>query len=332
MKNPINLKFLPVLLFAYGVSIMHSFAADTPPAHIVFAASPKYPSSETSDNGESESTADTETRSRWLIDAQYTSIADFRMQSGGHAAVPVMINGNLTSTGQSSERSFIKMVLQNRLNNVYDYGLGNHDYDFNADRCSSCAAGSVDDLKERYWAKVQNMDLAAKASGLTKTWYGSLAYSRDFGDVHLIQLHNQPTYSVNFSTQSFFNTTAYEITPSLDWLERDLRQARSQGKIILLNLHQAFHWPTRETEIIRFKKLIDDYGVTAVFSSDANKQHGMYPPNYIYGDVPLFTSGSAARKTWLYAKISDDRKQLTVNVIADNDWRNPVARHTIAVR
>ncbi|SDB60001.1 hypothetical protein SAMN03159382_04718 [Pseudomonas sp. NFACC23-1] len=332
MKNPIHLRLLSALLFCCCVAVTHSFAADTPPDHIVFAASPKYPSSERSENGEAEPASDTESRSRWLIEAQYASIAAFRGQSGGPAAVPVMINGNLTQSGHSSERSYIKTVLQNKLNNLYDYGLGNHDYDFNVESCASCSAGSVDDLKARYWGKVPNMDLSARASGLTKTWYGSLAYSKDFGDVHLVQLHNQPAYSANFSTHAIFNTTAYEITSSLDWLERDLQKARSQGKIILLNLHQAFHWPVRETEIHRFKKLIDDYGVTAVFSYSADKKHGHYPSNYIYGDVPLFMSGSAARKTWLYVKIADDRKQLTVNVIADNDWRNPVASHTIDVR
>ena len=244
-----------------------------------------------------------------------------------------MINGNLTAFGRDDQRAYIKAVLQNKLGNVYDYGLGNHDYDFNVASCSSCAAGSVDDLKDRYWGKVRNMDLAARSSGFTKTWYGSLAYSKDFGDVHLIQLHNEPTYTAEFSTQSFINTTAYEITPSLDWLERDLQQARAQGKIILLNLHQPFNWPVKESEIMRFKKLLEDYGVTAVFSANAHKQTGMYPSNnYIYGEIPLFMSGSATQQSWLYASVSTDRKQLTVNVIAGNDWRNPVATHTIPVK
>ncbi|AKJ99746.1 phosphoesterase [Pseudomonas chlororaphis] len=332
MKKLTDLKLLSALLVLYGVPAAHSLAADVAPSAIVFAASPKYPSSEKSENGEAESASDTASRSRWLIDAQYTSIAEFRAQSGGPAAVPVMINGNLTRSGQASERSYIKTVLQNKLNNSYDYGLGNHDYDFNVESCASCAAGSVDDFKERYWGKTRNMDLSARASGLTKTWYGSLAYARDFGDVHLVQLHNQPTYSVNFSTHAVFNTTAYEITASLDWLERDLQQARSQGKIILLSLNQPFRWPVPVAEITRFKQLIEDHGVTAVFSVDGNNKPGAHPPNYTYGDVPLFTSGSAVRKTWLHAKLSDDRKHLTVHIIADNDWRNPVASHTVEVR
>ncbi|MFJ2365248.1 phosphoesterase [Pseudomonas sp. NPDC087697] len=332
MKLSNNCKLLTFLIVAC-VPAMYSTAADLQPQHLVFASDPKFPSSEKSDSREPESITDKEVRSRWLIDAQYSSIADFRSQSGGAAAVPVMINGNLTASGRDSERSYIHAVLQNKLSNLYDYGLGNHDYDFNVASCTSCAAGSINDLKDRYWGKVENMDLAARASGLTKTWYGSLAYSKDFGDVHLVQLHNEPTYAVNFSTHSFINTTAYEITSSLNWLERDLQRARAQGKIILLNLHQPFHWPAKETEIMRFKKLIDDYGVTAVFSANAHKQSGKYESsNYIYGDIPLFMSGSATQQTWLYASVSPDRKQLTVNVIAGNDWRNPVATHTTPVK
>ncbi|WP_150711656.1 metallophosphoesterase family protein [Pseudomonas fluorescens] len=327
------IKRLSLLIVACSVTIMPVIASELNPHSIVLASSPKFPSSEKSENGDVESASDKQARSRWLIDAQYSSIADFRAQSGGTAAVPVMINGNLTATGEDSERSYIRSVLQNKLNNVYDYGLGNFDYDNNVAGRPEWAAGSVNELKDRYWGKVSNFDLAARASGMTKTWYGSLAYSRDFGDVHLVQLNNEPTYSVRFSTRALFNTTAYEITPALDWLERDLRQARAQGKIILLNLSQPFHWPVKEAEISRFTKMIEDYGVTAVFSANAHKRSGKYESsNYIYGDIPLFMSGSAVQQSWLFAALSTDRTQLTVKVVAGNDWRNPVATHTVPVR
>ncbi|QVW25163.1 phosphoesterase [Pseudomonas hormoni] len=332
MKTSNYIRLLLLLILTHA-PVMQSAASEIIPQHLVFASNPKFPSSEKSENGEVESTSEKEKRSRWLIDAQYTSIADFREQSGGASAIPVMINGNMTASGQSGERSYINAVLQNKLNNFYDYGLGNHDYDITITGCADCAAASIDDLKNRYWGKAAYMDFAARASGQTKTWYGSLAYSQDYGDVHLVQLHNDPTYSANISTGSIFRTTAYEITPSLDWLERDLRHARAQGKIILLNLSQPFHWQVAETEIFRFTKMIEDYGVTAVFSANAYKQSGKYESsNYIYGDIPLFMSGSAAQQTWLHAAFSEDRKQMTVNVIADNDWRNPVASHTIPVR
>jgi cytolysin (calcineurin-like family phosphatase) len=327
-----NCKLLSLLILTC-TPVMYAMASQSQPQHLVFASEPKYPSSEKSDNKEHESAADKEARSKWLIDAQYNSIADFRNQLGGAAAIPVMINGNLTASGHPRERAYVHSVLQDKLNNLYDFGLGNHDYDFNVAGCPDCAAGSVDDLKNRYWGKVATLDLAARASVFTKTWYGSLAYSRDYGDVHLVQLHNEPTYSVNFSTHSLFNTTAYEITASLDWLERDLQRARAQGKIILLNLHQPFGWPVQEREIMRFSRMLEDYRVTAVFSADANKQNGKYPTsNYVYGDTPLFMSGSATRQSWLSASFSPDRKHLTVNVIAGNDWRNPVASHTVPVK
>lgn len=333
MKLSNRITTLGLLIFACSVNIIPVLASELSPRYIVLASSPKFPSSEKSDNGEVESASDKQARSKWLIDAQYTSIADFRAQSGGTAAVPVMINGNLTATGKDSERSYIRSVLQNKLNNVYDYGLGNFDYDNNVAGRPDWAAGSVNDLKDRYWGKVDNFDLAARASGMTKTWYGSLAYSRNFGDFHLVQLNNEPTYSASFSTRSLFNTTTYEITSSLDWLERDLKRARAQGKIILLNLSQPFHWPVKETEISRFTKMIEDYGVTAVFSANAHKRSGKYESsNYIYGDIPLFMSGSAVQQSWLFAALSTDRSQLTVNVIAGNDWRNPVATHIVPVR
>ncbi|WP_253277078.1 hypothetical protein [Pseudomonas fluorescens] len=172
MKLLSHLKLCVGMIFAGSLPAMYAVAVEPSPTHLVFASDPKFPSSEKSDSREDESAADTETRSRWLIDAQYSSIADFRTQSGGAAAVPVMINGNLTAFGRDSERSYIKAVLQNKLGNVYDYGLGNHDYDFNVATCSDCAAGSVDDLdtgeKCRTWTSLPGRQASRKPG--TEAW------------------------------------------------------------------------------------------------------------------------------------------------------------------
>ncbi|BBP60531.1 hypothetical protein PHLH4_41210 [Pseudomonas sp. St316] len=88
MKKLTCLKLLSALLLGCSVPLTHSLAADIPPSHIVLAASPKYPSSEKSENSETESTGDTASRSRWLIEAQYASIAEFRAQSGGRPQCP----------------------------------------------------------------------------------------------------------------------------------------------------------------------------------------------------------------------------------------------------
>ncbi|MHC8298915.1 hypothetical protein [Pseudomonas sp. ZS1P83] len=58
----------------------------------------------------------------------------------------------------------------------------------------------------------------------------------EFGDVHLVQLNNEPTYAVNFTSGNPIARTSFEITDALDWLERDLKSARAQGKIIILNM------------------------------------------------------------------------------------------------
>lgn len=66
---------------------MHSTASDIAPRHLVFASAPKLPSSEKSEKDEVESASGKEQRSRWLIDPQYTSIADFRRQPGAAMAL-----------------------------------------------------------------------------------------------------------------------------------------------------------------------------------------------------------------------------------------------------
>jgi hypothetical protein len=214
MKISRRYDFLIFLVLAYGIPATHAIAENNKPQHLVFASNPNYPSSEKSDKGQTESASDKEDRSRWLIDAQYTSIADLRNQFGGASAVPVMINGNMTASGESHQRSYIKAVLQNKLNNLYDYGLGRHDYDTSPSGCRECAAASVD-----------------------------------------------------------------------------------------------------------------------AFAANAGTPSGMYESsNYVYGEIPLFTSGSATQQSWLHATFSEDRKQLTVNVIANNNWRQPVASHTIPIR
>lgn len=61
----------------------------------------------------------------------------------------------------------------------------------------------------------------------TETWFSghgtttyvfreSLSYSWDFGDIHHIQLHNYPMYTVNLNASG----TIVKIAKSLDWLKK----------------------------------------------------------------------------------------------------------------
>nr|WP_259695960.1 metallophosphoesterase [Pseudomonas frederiksbergensis] len=297
-----------------------AWAVEELPGHLIFASDSQYPWSDLTDADIRD--PNVEKRSAELIDAQYSSMASFRKLNGGAARVPVMINGDITSFGHGGERSFMRAMFEDKLEGAYDYGLGNHDYANNVDDCflNNCAAGSVDDLKNRYWGSVDSMDLAARASGLGKTYYGSLAYSKTFGDVHLVQLHNEPTYTVTFSS-GILKSTHYEITHALDWLEKDLAQARANDKIIILNMHKVYDWAGNAAQIKRFREMINTYKVTAVFGGHDHWGVGWYGRGEeLFGEVPVFLSGSSSQQTYLIASFIEDRQSLEVSVVKSNNW------------
>jgi hypothetical protein len=311
--------------------------ADDTPRHMVFASDPQYPWTDKSQSGAKETESDKKARSAAFITAQYKSIQDFRDQHGGGKAVPVMINGDMTAFGHGTERSYMRGALKQLLNDQYDYGLGNHDYENNVNDCAfnNCAGGSVSDFIDRYWNKVDSMDLAAGDTTFGRTYYGSLANSRSMGDVHWVQLNNEPTYQAKFTAGSawLFNKREYEITHALDWLERDLQAARAKGKIILLNMHKpdkwnADQWNGNNQMIHRFREIIERYGVVAVFAGHYHLQLGKLSSDpRMFGKVPVFLSSAAFREGYLIATLSEDKTSLAVSVVENNDWR---ARGVIA--
>jgi cytolysin (calcineurin-like family phosphatase) len=319
-----------VLVNGWGSSVAFAEA----PQHMIFASDSQYPWSDLTDKGEQD--PNKEARSRELIELQYSDIASFRSLNGGAHRIPVMINGDITAFGHGGERSYMRGVFEKKLLGLYDYGLGNHDYANNVDDCflNNCAAGSINDLKTRYWGNGVSMDLAARSSGLGKIYYGSLAYSKGFGDVHLVQLNNEPTYTVNFTSGNPLARTSFEITDALDWLERDLKSARAQGKIIILNMHKVYDWAGNDAQISRFKQMINHYKVTAVFGGHDHKGVGihMYSRKWeLFGEVPVFMSGSASQQTYLIASFTDDRQSLKISAVHNSNWPGREAVRVIPV-
>ncbi|WP_339544721.1 metallophosphoesterase family protein [Pseudomonas sp. RA_35y_Pfl2_P32] len=315
-----------------------AFSAQVPdsPMHLVFTSDPQYPWTESSDDGSPESDSQRDARSKWLIDSQYADIADFRRNFGGAQRVPVMINGDLTAFGHGWQRSVLMPILEARLEGLYGYGLGNHDYENNVDDCflNSCAADSIEAFKQRYWGKVDSMDFGVRVSGRTDIYYGSLAYSRNLGDVHLVQLHNEPTYSVNFSSGlPLISSKAFEISDALDWLEGDLKKARERGQIIILNLHKPRGWAGSEQQITRFRNMIETYKVTAVFAGHYHDYSGQYwNAGGEFGQVPVFLSGSASQQSYLIGSFAADRQSLTVYRVKGNNWPSRQPESVIEVR
>jgi cytolysin (calcineurin-like family phosphatase) len=327
-------KLLVCFALAMVVPVAYGASSTETPHHLVFVSDSQYPWSDLTDQNLPD--PNKEARSKELIELQYSDISSFRKLNGGASRIPVMINGDITAFGHGGERSYMKSVFDNKLEGLYDYGLGNHDYANNVNDCflNNCAAGSVNDLKDRYWGKVKSMDLAARSSGLGKVYYGSLAYSKSVGDVHLVQLNNEPTYTVNFSSGSPLSPTAFEITPALDWLEKDLKEARAQGKIIILNMHKVFDWAGNNEQISRFRAMIAKYQVTAVFGGHDHFAAGDYYSwtKYDYfGQVPVFMSGAASQQTYLIASFSGDRKELHVEIVRNSNWPSRKLDRTIAV-
>ncbi|MHC8349931.1 metallophosphoesterase family protein [Pseudomonas sp. RT4P38] len=302
------------------------------PRHMVFASDPQYPWTEKSDSGEEQSASDRDKRSQGLIESQFANIADFRGRYAGQGPVPLMINGDMTAFGHISERSYIRTALNKYFGKDFLYGLGNHDYKNNVGDCfsESCAAGSIVDYKEHHWGKVDNFDLRVSGGGLVNNKYnGSLAYSTTVGDVHMVQLNNEPTYEVEIS--HFLNPTSFRITQALDWLETDLRLARAQGYIIIVNMHEPDRWGNPQ-QVERFNRIINQYGVTAVFAGHYHSDAGSFRSSWYYGKVPVFLSGGASQQTYLIASFSEDRKVLHINRVENNDWSSRNTIETVPVK
>jgi cytolysin (calcineurin-like family phosphatase) len=329
---------LACLAFAVMTPFAHSAPTTVSPMDMVFTSDPQYPWTEKTDAGETQTDSYRDSRSKWLIETQYDDIANFRQNFGGASRVPVMINGDITAYGHGWQRSVVKPILDSKLLGQYDYGLGNHDYENNVDDClfNNCAAGSVEDFMARYAGKngrADSIDVQLTEEGtIVKKLSGSLAYSKNFGDVHMVQLNNEPTYSVSFTAYNWLVPKRYQLRDSLDWLEQDLKAARERGQIIILNMHKP-RWDGSAQQLSRFSKMIKDYKVTAVFAGHFHWFSGQYKSaSSEFGDVPLFLSGAASQRTYLIASFSKERDELKIYRVTGNNWPSRQLEATIAVQ
>jgi cytolysin (calcineurin-like family phosphatase) len=307
---------LGVCLWATGASAQ---AITGTPKHMVFASDTQYPWTDKTDDREAESDAEFDVRSKWLVDTQLGSIAEFRNQHGSQAQVPLMINGDITAFGHGWQRSFMKDLLTKHFKGEYLYGLGNHDYENNVDDCfsNSCAAGSIVEFKEHHEGKVDSFDLKITSGFLSKKYSGSLAYSKNIGEVHMVQLNNESTYTTRIAHP--LNPTTFEINDALDWLETDLRLARASGYAIIINMHKPLRHQGTQAQQKRFTDMVNKYQVTAIFAGHLHKDGG---DAYWEGSVPIYLSGSTSQQTYLIASFTEDRKQLKVYLVKNNQWRN----------
>lgn len=218
--------------------------------------------------------------------------------------VPLVINGDLTEYGHSTERRDTQRKMHqasaNRPGPLILPGLGNHDYDQNVGNCSNngCARDSVCDLVK--WVNTLSpTPFDHRFDTSSNTHRGSLAYSVGVGRVHIVQLNLEPSYTRNFETGGLFAPgmkRRFAINSAMDWLERDLKYAQARGRHVIINLHKRNNWQDDSVRDGRFAKLLEQYNVVAVF---AGHYHGSIGKVATIGKVPVFQTGAMLSKSYL---------------------------------
>lgn len=227
-----------------------------------------------------------------------------------------IINGDLTEYGRRSQRESYRTFFspQALTFNVY-VGLGNHDYQNNVGDCTepdnadfsynACARGMVFDMHSRI-EEYRDYPSSINFSYDSDIYWGSKAYSWDYGDIHYVQLQNYPTYHVELD---HCIEKTISVTSSMDWLESDLKSAKQRGKSIVINLHDGtehfIHNSTTE-EKNRFRRFMSDYDVRAVFIGHTHQvaQENPYGGHEFFGNVKVYNSGALFKGDFLVVDVN----------------------------
>ncbi|WP_375620485.1 MULTISPECIES: metallophosphoesterase [unclassified Bartonella] len=234
-----------------------------------------------------------------------------------HKAAFHIVNGDLTEFGQQKNYDDYTKVYKNLGSPVYE-GLGNHDYANNVGNCTdpqefnfykdACAINAVlrmvSEIK-KYRSQLShfNADVTEKlvpiSGGNVRSIRGSLSYSWDYGDVHYVQLHNYPSYTVRLIGQS----VEVQISKSLDWLKNDLVAADARGKVTIINFHDAraasidgesfFIRKKNAKDLSVFKSIITSHNVKAIFVGHTHYQSYCRAKNdKVFENIPIYTAGA----------------------------------------
>ncbi|MGE7877926.1 metallophosphoesterase [Peribacillus muralis] len=300
---------------------------------IVITSDPQYPWTPcmdgTGSNCSEENDETKRTTSERLIREQYTNINSYTDMIPNTS---ILINGDITAYGHnqlliSPEQQWKKMnELFKIFKKPYYYGLGNHDIENNKDKChlDKCFRDSIGELVNHV-RRVNHIpdsqfdcNTYTVGAGINSGpgHSGSFAYTVHFGRICSIQLNNAPTMH-SVSTGSNWRI---EMKENLNWLESQLKMAKADNQIIIVHVHKPNDWVGGPSE--KFKKLLKDYGVAAVFCGHYHKNCGEYTTSYAnyFGGIPVFLSGSASQSKYLILEQFSDR--LDIYAIADNDWKN----------
>lgn len=289
---------------------------------LVITSDPQYPWTDKTDANEPETESEQKSRSHTLISNQYNSINDYNNTVKKSS---ILINGDITAFGHSWQRTTMASLLT-ILKKPYYYGLGNHDIINNYNDCvnNACAAGSFHDYVQHVLSlnlPESRFDMKKNSNYPQMTIYeGSFSYSIDFGKVYSIQLNCYPGMESSFSYSVGLHDHSYKMKDNIQWLENELKLANNEDKTIIVNVH----YPSSFSDV--YKKLLDDYGVKAIFAGHYHEIVGEFTT---LGSIPVFLSGSASQSTYLIAEY--DNKNMRIYSVRNNDWKNKDLIKTIDI-
>ncbi|MBE8167695.1 MAG: hypothetical protein HAW66_04970 [Shewanella sp.] len=239
-----------------------------------------------------------------------------------------IINGDLTAFGHDWQFDKYNQYYEQELN-INNYpGLGNHDYSNNVEDCAlnNCATRMasylINKVKSFSYSSFDlvESDVYYDFPSLRKKYQGSLSYSWDIGNIHFVQMNYKPFYEINWNSWNFPQARRdyYVIKPSLEWLEKDLQQAKQDGKKIILNLHYFSYFFLENTSIINILK---KNKIPAIFSGHSHVVNGISSrESNIYGrgkNLTLFKS--AAAKYHKYLLVHYQGEVMTVQGVKNDD-------------
>ncbi|QOS97732.1 metallophosphoesterase [Brevibacterium sp. JNUCC-42] len=306
---------------------------------LVITSDPQYPWTPCSDSKSSPTCPEDDDtkrrRSEELIREQYNDVNSY---TDTVLNASVLINGDITAYGHNSlwspERQWDKMRdLLSILKKPYYFGLGNHDIEGNEGvYFMTSMQRYINHVKGHNLPESQfdyKRDVVTGHGSSTIIDSGSFGYAVDFGSIYSIQLNNFPTMNrsnavVGYSIRMFEN---------LNWLENQLKKARDNKKIIIVNVHKPNDWAGGANQ--RFKNLLKDYAVAAVFCGHYHFNCGDYSyykeSSYVdyFGNIPVFLSGSASQRTYLILEHVESK--LNIYSVRNNNWRERKLEKSIPV-
>ncbi|GHC69573.1 metallophosphoesterase [Limoniibacter endophyticus] len=268
----------------------------------------------TNKGGDGSDSEDEQAESRELIEAQDAAINVWRDSKGSRDDIPIFLNGDVTAFYHGWQADYMKSRIA-AMAPTY-YGLGNHDYENNVDDCyqNGCASQAMQDL----FRHIDNIGADARdnyqESGFGWEKYrGSQAYSKTIGDFTFIQLHNHFNYVKQWDDPfTNFERKEYRIEPSLNWLEEQLKNARSAGKLVIINMHR----PPADLDGLktRFSDLMSEYEVVAIFHGHTH----IAGVGSDIGGAKVLNTGAAFNKTFMTAEFKKAEGVIEVFQATDN--------------